>query len=248
MQRYKITLEYDGTAYRGWQKSQSLPTIQGILEKAAEQLTQTRTEIYGAGRTDARVHATGQVAHLDVRENFTPHNILHGLNFYLKSEDIAVLHAEAVDDQFHARFQAKERHYCYKILNRTAPPTLQKKRAWWIPRPLDIHAMEQAAQILIGYHDLSSFRGKNCQASSPFRTIHKIFFCKDPALQEIHMHIQAPSFLYHQVRNIMGTLVLVGQGRWTNETFHAALLCKKRCAGGPQAPPYGLYLTRINYK
>lgn len=211
--RYKITFEYDGTNYCGSQKQQDLPnkSVEEVLENAVFDLAQQRVKIQLSGRTDAGVHAIEQVAHFDLNKEFEQNTIVRALNNYLRNEAVAILSCQIVDENFHARFTAKKRHYRYLIINRSAPPILQKNRAWHIGKKLDIAAMQAAAQFLIGEHDFSAFRDAECQASSPIKTIDQIKITESG--DEISIDISAKSFLHHMVRNIVGTLSLVGNNK-----------------------------------
>lgn len=258
MPRYQIIIEYDGGSYSGWQLQEGKPTIQGELEAAAARLCGEPTAVQGAGRTDAGVHATAQAAHIDLPKAMEPYNLMQGLNFHLfnrkdsegklqpvPSNRIAVTYAKLVSDTFHARFSAVKRHYLYRIINRRARLGLDQGRAWQIPEKLDINAMQDGSQYLIGHHDFSSFRDSMCQARSPEKTLDMLNISANGA--EIHITTSARSFLHHQVRIMVGSLVLVGKGRWNAEDIRTALEHKRREAAGPTAPPDGLYLTGVEY-
>jgi tRNA pseudouridine38-40 synthase len=245
MPRYKLTVEYDGTGYAGWQRQDVLPSIQQTLEKAIAQYCQTHCPIVAAGRTDAGVHASAQVVHVDLpvaRECFS---IRQGINFYLHDTRIVVLHAEQVADNFHARFDAKRRHYIYRIVNRSSPLAIDAFRAWHVPKPLNVSAIKEATHHLIGQHDFSSFRASECQSKSPIRTLEVIDIMHEH--EDITFHLAARSFLHHQVRAIIGTLSLVGLGKWTPDRVKAARDMLDRRAGGPTAPAHGLYFTKVEY-
>ena len=248
MPRYKLTIEYDGTPFCGWQKQDGQRSVQGALEAAAAQFVQAPVELFCAGRTDAGVHARGQVAHMDLPVERAPFNICEGLNTILLPHPITVLAAEEVAPEFHARFDAKQRYYLYRIINRSSRLALDATRAWHIYRPLDLDAMREAASHLIGTHDFTTFRSTQCQSKSPLKTLDEIRIVqrkKNP--EQIMVYLSARSFLHHQVRNMMGTLSLVGMGKWTPEQVREARDAKNRSAGGPTAPAHGLYLMQVDY-
>lgn len=245
MPRYKLTLEYDGAGLVGWQRQENGPSVQQALEEAVEGFCGERVAATAAGRTDSGVHALGQVVHLDLARPREPGVIRDAVNQHLKPAPIAVLAVEAVDDAFHARFSAKLRVYRYRIVNRRSPPTLERGRAWWIAPPLDAAAMHEAAQALVGHHDFSSFRASECQAKSPVKTLDELVVQR--LGEEIAVSARARSFLHHQVRNMVGTLRLVGEGRSSADDVAAALAARDRAAGGPTAPAEGLYLVCVRY-
>ncbi len=245
MTRWALKLEYDGTGFVGWQRQATGPSIQSALEEAAAGLAGGPVAATAAGRTDAGVHATGQVAHLDLARAMTPEQLVAALNYHLKPHPIAVLQAAAVAPSWNARFTAIGRAYLYRVLNRPARPALLAHRAWHLPRPLDVGAMQRAGAHLLGRHDFTSFRAAACQASSPLRTLDRLDVTR--AGEEVHVIAEARSFLHHQVRNIVGTLRLVGEGRWQPDDVAAALAARNRAAAGPTAPPDGLYLTGVRY-
>ncbi|KZD06277.1 tRNA pseudouridine(38-40) synthase TruA [Oceanibaculum pacificum] len=245
MPRYRLTIEYDGRPYVGWQRQSNGPSVQQALEEAAFRLTGQPTALTAAGRTDAGVHATGQVCHLDIERDFAPAKLRDALNAHLREHLVAVLEASRVEADFHARFSATGRAYLYRILNRRARPTLDLGRVWWHARPLDAAAMQNAARVLLGTHDFSSFRASECQAASPVKTLDRLDIARQG--EEVHMIVEARSFLHHQVRNFAGTLALVGIGKWSADDLRQALEARDRRAGGPTAPPDGLYLTRVTY-
>ncbi len=245
MPRYKLTLEYDGGPFRGWQRQANGPSVQAALEAAVEAFCGERVTAVAAGRTDSGVHATGQVVHLDLAREWAPERVQDALNHHLGPNPIAVLRVEAVGEAFHARFSAKLRTYRYLIVNRRAPPALLRGRAWHVSRPLDAEMMHEAAQILVGRHDFTSFRAALCQARSPVKTLDRLVVLRHG--DEIEITAEARSFLHHQVRNMVGTLKLVGEGKWRIADVEAALHARDRAAAGPTAPAHGLYLTRVTY-
>ena len=245
--RYKLTIEYDGTSLLGWQRQLDGPSVQQYLEEILAKLNGFHREIVSAGRTDAGVHALGQVAHIDLEREMEPWKIREAFNGNLQAAEVpvSVLDVEAVDDNFNARFSAKKRAYIYRILNRRAPSPLLRNRVWWVPRPLDIELMRQGAKYLLGYHDFSSFRAAACQAKSPVKTLDKLDISRQG--EEVIFNVEARSFLHHQVRNFVGTLKLVGEGRLTPEDVKHILEAKDRSAAGPTAPASGLYLAKVEY-
>jgi len=245
MARYRLLVEYDGTPFVGWQRQDKGASVQGLLEAAAAALSGSAVDVICAGRTDAGVHATGQVAHVDLPRAFPPDTVRDALNFHIKPHPVSVLAAEAVDDTFHARFSAVGRRYLYRLLDRRAPPALDRHRVWWVPRPLDAAAMAAAAAELLGHHDFTSFRATGCQAKSPMKTLDRFDVVRVGA--EIHVEAAARSFLHHQVRNMVGTLKLVGEGRWSAADVARALAACDRRAAGPTAPAAGLALTEVVY-
>lgn len=248
MPRYKLIIEYDGNPYIGWQKQQEQKSVQGDLETAFFKFCGAQTEVIGAGRTDTGVHATAQAAHADLPRPYDPFQIMQGINFHLFAESgnrISILAAEEVPDDFHARFSAVKRHYRYRIINRRARLGLEAGYAWHVVEPLDIGAMQQAAKYLLGSHDFSSFRDTRCQAKSPLKTLdHFEITQKDDS---IIFETSARSFLHHQVRIMVGTLSMVGKGKWAPDDVKRALEAKDRKEGGPTAPPDGLYLVGVDY-
>ncbi len=254
MQRWKLTIEYEGTNYSGFQIQDNVPTIQGELEKAIYAFCQQNIKITVAGRTDAGVHATGQVAHFDLDygdRKIDGFSLAKAINAHLINHPIAVLHAQAVDKDFHARFDAHNKEYMYRIISRPSKLAIEQNRVWHIRTKLNAKAMHEAGQILVGKHDFTSFRDTACQAKNPIRTIDRLeIICNEIdnfGGEDIRLYIEGQSFLHHQVRNIIGTLVLVGQGKWNNDDVKNALQAKDRKAAGPTAPPEGLYLVRIDY-
>ncbi|MDI3470207.1 MAG: tRNA pseudouridine(38-40) synthase [Pseudolabrys sp.] len=245
MPRYKLTIEYDGTPFRGWQIQADAPTVQGALMAAVTAFSGERVAVNGAGRTDAGVHARGQVAHLDLGKDWDTDTIRDAMNFHLRPNPVAVLAAEKAADDFDARFSARKRHYRYRILNRRPDLTLEAGRVWRIARPLDHDAMHEAAQRLVGKHDFTTFRSTECQARSPEKTLDRLDVVRDG--DEIAVVASARSFLHSQVRSMAGSLALVGEGRWTADDLSAALAACDRARCGMLAPPEGLYLMRVDY-
>ena len=245
MTRFKLTLEYDGAAFVGWQRQDNGPSVQQALEAAVTGFCGETATVHGAGRTDAGVHALGQVAHLDLEKPTTAETLRDALNAHLKPAPVAVLAAEVAAADFHARFSATERRYLYRIVNRRPPLALERGRAWWVPRPLDAAAMHAAAQVLVGKHDFSSFRASECQAKSPVKTLTAIQVSR--LAEAIEIRARAPSFLHHQVRNFAGTLRLVGEGKWSAAKVKQVLEARDRNAAGQTAPAEGLYLTEVVY-
>jgi len=245
MPRYRITVEYDGAPFVGWQRQDNGPSVQQALEEAVLAMTGEEVRVHGAGRTDAGVHALGQVAHFDISRHFPPHRIRDGLNHHLRPAPVVVLDVRETDADFHARFSAVKRHYLYRILNRRSPPALDRGRVWHVPRPLDAGVMHEAAQVLVGRHDFTTFRAAQCQAESPVKTLDRIAVAREG--DEIRITVSARSFLHNQVRSIAGSLKLVGEGKWTAGDLRAALEACDRSACGPVAPPEGLYLTAVDY-
>jgi tRNA pseudouridine38-40 synthase len=243
--RFKLTIEYDGGGFVGWQRQDNGPSIQQSLEEAVFRITGETVLVQGAGRTDAGVHALGQVAHVDVEKEIEAEKLKDAINYHLKPAPIAVLASEAVSGEFHARFSATGRAYLYRIVNRRAPLTVDHGRAWLVNASLDAAAMHDAAQVLLGKHDFSTFRASLCQAQSPVKTLDRLSIHR--VGEEIQLIAEARSFLHHQVRNIVGTLRLVGEGKWSKDDLKAALEARDRSKGGPTAPPDGLYLTRVTY-
>ena len=245
MTRYKLTLEYDGAGFVGWQRQDNGLAVQQVLEEAVAAFSGETVTVHGAGRTDAGVHASGQVAHLDLDKHTTADTLRDAVNFHVKPHPVAVLEAETAAADFHARFQARERRYLYRIVNRRAPLALDRGRAWWLPMPLDAGAMEEAAQVLVGQHDFTSFRAAECQAKSPVKTLDELTVAR--AGDVIEVRARARSFLHHQVRNMVGTLKLAGEGKWTSQDVGRALAARDRAAAGPTAPAAGLYLIAVAY-
>jgi tRNA pseudouridine38-40 synthase len=245
MPRYKLTIEYDGTPFSGWQIQDTAPTVQGALETAVKAISGEGVRVHGAGRTDAGVHALGQVAHCDITKSFAPGRLRDALNAHLRPHPIGVLVAEIVPETFEARFSAVKRHYRYRIQNTRANLALEVGRVWRVPRRLDAEAMHVAAQRLLGKHDFTTFRDTECQAKSPEKTLDQLDVVRDG--DAIDIFTSARSFLHSQVRSMVGSLVWVGEGRWRADDLAAALAARDRAACGPVAPPEGLYLLRVDY-
>jgi tRNA pseudouridine38-40 synthase len=245
MPRYKLTIEYDGTPFVGWQAQDNGVSVQGALTEAIAAFGGERVTVFGAGRTDTGVHALGQVAHIDLAKDWDTDNVRDAINFHLRPRPISVLAAEKAPAAFDARFSAVKRHYLYRIVNRRADLTLDLDRAWRVPRPLDDAAMHDAAQRLIGKHDFTTFRSTECQAKSPLKTLDRLDVMRDR--DELRVTAVARSFLQHQVRSMVGSLVHVGEGKWSSGDLAAALAARDRTRCGQVAPPHGLYLVRVDY-
>ncbi len=254
MTRWKFTIEYNGTDYFGWQRQNDGPSIQQAIEEAIEGFCQQQVTLTVAGRTDAGVHARGQIAHVDLKDfsrPMEPFEVAKAINAHLLPQPISIIKAEIVDDEFNARFSAKNKLYTYRIINRQAFLALEKGFAWHVKRPLEINSMREGAKYLIGKHDFTSFRDSDCQAKSPEKTVDMIELTSLPydvgGGQDIRIEVEGRSFLHHMVRNIAGTLKLVGEGKWQPQDVKKALDAKDRKQGGPTAPACGLFLTRIDY-
>jgi tRNA pseudouridine38-40 synthase len=254
MAKYQLTIEYDGTPYAGWQRQKDKPTVQEALMNALFLFCGRQVDVVGAGRTDSGVHATAQVAHVQLEMEVPAFKVMQGINYYLFNPPpesiyppnrIAVLDAKQVEDDFHARFSAKRRHYLYRIINRRPRLGLEAGRAWHVVEELDEKSMQQAANILVGHHDFTSFRDTQCQSKSPEKTLEILNVARRN--NEIHITASARSFLHHQVRNMAGTLALVGKGKWSAHDVKKALDARDRKAGGPTAPSEGLYFTGVDY-
>ncbi|HEY3637520.1 MAG TPA: tRNA pseudouridine(38-40) synthase TruA [Rhizomicrobium sp.] len=246
MPRYRITLEYDGGPFAGWQRQENGPTVQAALERAIFGLSGEQVTVTGAGRTDAGVHALGQVAHFDIEKTFTPGKLCDALNYHLRPDPVAVLEARVSPQEFHARFSATARLYLYRILNRRAPPVTERGHVWHVARALDADAMQAGARYLIGKHDFTTFRAAECQAQSPVKTLDILTVRRSG--EEIHIEAKARSFLHHQIRSIAGTLKLVGEGKWHPHEVGDALAARDRARCGPVAPPDGLFLVCVEYE
>jgi len=245
MPRYRLTLEYDGRPYKGFQAQGELPTVQGAVERAVKAFCGQEIRLQAAGRTDTGVHALGQVVHVDLDKDWPVATVRNALNFHLIDQAVVVLEAEVAVGDWHARFSATERRYLYRILNRWAPPALERGRVWHAKKPLDAEAMHQAAQALVGHHDFTTFRDLQCQAKSPMKTLDVARVSR--VGEEVHLEFASRSFLHRQVRSMTGTLAEVGIGRWSASDVKAALEARDRTACGPVAPSDGLYLTGVSY-
>jgi tRNA pseudouridine38-40 synthase len=245
MPRYKLTIEYDGGPFVGWQRQANGRSVQEAVEDAILRLTAVPTTIRGAGRTDAGVHALGQVAHVDLARVWAGQTLRDALNAHLRPEPVAILVAEEVAPGFDARFSAVARHYRYRICNRRAPLALDRGKAWQVARPLDVERMDASAAALLGTHDFSTFRAAECQAKSPVRTLDRLQVRRNR--DAILIEASARSFLHSQVRSLVGSLKLVGEGKWSTADLAQALQARDRAACGPVAPPEGLYLVRVHY-
>ncbi len=245
MSRYKLIIEYDGTPFVGWQAQDNGPSVQAVLTDAVAAFAGERVSVSGAGRTDTGVHALGQVTHVDLAKDWDVDTVRDAINFHLRPHPVAVLAAERVPADFDARFSAVKRHYLYRIINRRADLTLDQNRAWRVPRPLDSAAMHAAAQRLVGRHDFTTFRSTECQAKSPVKTLDRLEVVRDG--NEVRITAVARSFLQHQVRSMVGSLVHIGEGKWAIDDLVAALAARDRAACGQVAPSQGLYLVRVDY-
>ena len=246
MPRYRVTLEYDGTPFVGWQVQAKGLSVQGRLAQAIARFSGESPMPRGAGRTDAGVHALGQVAHFDLARAWPTDTVRDAVNFHLKPEPVVVRDCAVVPDSFDARFSATARHYRYRILARRAPSALDSDRVWWVPQPLNAAAMAAAAQVLVGRHDFTTFRAAGCQSRSPVKTLDRLAVTR--AGEEILIEASARSFLHNQVRSMVGSLKLVGEGKWTAADLATALAAANRAACGPVAPARGLYLVRVDYE
>jgi len=244
--RFRLTVEYDGRSYMGWQRQSHGPTIQKAIEDAALAITGERVTLHAAGRTDAGVHARAMSAHVDIQRSITPFRLAEGLNARLRPQPIAILKAEVCDDDWHARFSCIGRRYLYRIVNRRAPLALDAGRAWRVQVDLDADAMHAAAQILVGRHDFTTFRSAHCQSDSPVKTLDFLDVTRNG--DEIQIRVGARSFLHHQVRSMVGCLQLVGRGKWTADDLAAALQARDRAALGLNAPSDGLYFVEALYE
>lgn len=245
MARLKLIIEYDGTPFCGWQRQKDRMSVQQALEEAIAAFSGEVVNTQAAGRTDAGVHALGQVAHFDLSREWDPFRVREALNYHLRAYPVVVIACEAVGEDFEARFSAKARHYEYRILNRRAPPALERNQVWHVPKPLDVAPMHEAAQLILGLHDFTTFRSSECQANSPMRTLDVFEVTGDG--ETIAIVASARSFLHHQVRSMVGSLKLVGEGKWSPADFRAALDAADRARCGAMAPSSGLYLTGVDY-
>jgi len=246
MTRWKLTIEFDGRDFCGWQRQDQDLTVQQAIEDAIERFSGEQVRLFVAGRTDAGVHAIAQVAHFDLNKDVEPRAVQGAINFHVRPCRVSILKAEIVPLTFHARISARARSYRYLLINRSAPLALMEGRAWHFPRPLSLAPMQEAAKLLVGIQtDFSTFRAARCQAKSPMRTLDKLDIAQDGEL--FTFEIESRSFLYHQVRNMVGTLTLVGTGQWSVDDFAAAFAAADRAKGGPTAPPEGLYFKSVRY-
>jgi tRNA pseudouridine38-40 synthase len=245
MPRYKLTIEYDGGPFVGWQRQENGRSVQQAIEEAVAAFSGEAVVVKGAGRTDSGVHALGQVAHIDLVREFDDDTVRDAINAKLKPEPVAILVAERAADDFDARFSAVKRHYLYRILNRRAQPAVDAGRVWWVTSPLDADAMHMAAQALVGNHDFTTFRSSECQAKSPVKTLDRLDVTREG--DEVVVRASARSFLHNQVRSMVGALRKVGDGKWPVAAVGEALAAKDRARAGPVAPPEGLYLVRVDY-
>ncbi|BBK33829.1 tRNA pseudouridine38-40 synthase [Stella humosa] len=245
MPRFRLLIEYDGGGFVGWQHQRNGMSVQEAIETAIERLSGQKVRLHAAGRTDAGVHALGQVAHVDLERAWPGDTVRDALNHFLRPHPAAILEAGMVDDGFHARISARRRSYLFRLLERRAPPMVDRGRVWHVGRPLDLAAMQAGARQLVGRHDFTTFRAAECQALSPVKTLDRLAVARVGA--EIRIEADARSFLHHQVRNMVGTLKLVGDGKWTPDDVGKALARRHRAAGGPTAPPEGLYLVSVGY-
>ena len=246
MPRYKLTIEYDGGPYMGWQRQNHGPSVQGVLENAGKKLNHNEpVEVYGSGRTDSGVHALAQIAHMDLKKEYRTDKMRDAMNFHMASDPVTILKAEVVPDDWHARFDAMERRYLYRVIDRRMKLSLDKGRVWRVPVKLNEDTMHQAAQYLVGQHDFTTFRDTQCQAKSPTKTIDAITVIREE--EEIHFHFSARSFLHKQVRSMVGSLIEVGLGKQKPYAIKKMLDSKKRTLCGPVAPPDGLYLISVKY-
>lgn len=245
MARYRLTVEYDGGPYKGFQSQADLPTVQGEIERAVAAFSGEMIRVHAAGRTDTGVHATGQVIHFDLERDWDPRVVMNAVNAHLFPAPIAILEATLAADDFHARFSAVGRRYLYRILARPGPPALERGRVWHVRAPLDAAAMHAAAQGLVGVHDFTTFRDAACQAKSPVKTLDEA--CVTRRGEEVAVTFSARSFLHRQVRSMVGSLAEVGRGTWTADDLAAALAARDRAACGPVAPAQGLCLLSVDY-
>ena len=245
MTRWRLTVEYDGGPFMGWQRQDHGPSVQQTLEEALQRMTGEPAQVLAAGRTDAGVHALAMAAHVDVMTSLTPHRLREGLNALVRPQPVSVLEVETVADDWHARFSCIGRRYRYRVLDRRAPPALDAGRVWHIAVPLEVAAMQAGAAHLVGRHDFTTFRSAHCQSDSPVKTLDRLDVSR--VGEEVHVEAAARSFLHHQVRSMVGCLAMVGRGQWQPEDMHRALKARDRAALGFNAPPQGLYFVEAVY-
>lgn len=246
MPRYKLVVEYDGTPYSGWQYQENARSIQAVVERAIEAFCGHPVRLHCAGRTDAGVHATHQVVHVDLEREFRTDTIRDATNAHMRDDLVVVVSATAVSEAFHARLSAVKRHYTYRILNRMAPPTFDRTRVWHVRQRIDVARMQEAADVLVGHHDFTTFRASQCQAKSPMKTLERLDVERHG--DEVQVHAASRSFLHNQVRSMVGTIVLAGIGRWSVGDVRAALEARDRTRCGALAPPWGLYFVGVEYR
>jgi tRNA pseudouridine38-40 synthase len=244
--RWKITVEYDGTGFCGWQRQAHDLSVQQVLEDAIHKFSGERVTLHVAGRTDAGVHALANAAHFDLEKDTDADTVRDAVNFHARPHKVVILNVETVSSEFHARFSALGRSYRYRIINRRAPPALLADHSWHVAKPLAVAPMQEAANLLIGHHDFSTFRAQNCQSNSPLKTLDRLDIAAEGEM--IIVDTAARSFLYHQVRNMVGTLALVGTDQWTVDDFRKAFGARDRSKGGPTAPPQGLFFRGVSYQ
>lgn len=245
MPRYRMTIEYDGAPFSGWQRQAGQPSVQAAIEDAVSRLGQSEPTLFGAGRTDAGVHALGQVAHIDLDKSWVPAKLMAAINAQIRPDPVSVFDIVEVDTSFHARFSASARHYEYRIRDSRAPPALDRQRVWWVPFRLDEAVMHEAAQQLTGHHDFTTFRSSHCQAKSPLKTLDRLDVSREG--RDVVVRASARSFLHNQVRSLVGTLKLAGEQKYSARDVRDALLAADRSTCGPVAPPQGLYLVKVDY-
>ena len=245
MPRYRMTIEYDGSSFSGWQRQDGQPSVQACIEDAVSRLGQSPVTLFGAGRTDAGVHALGQVAHIDLDKAWSCEKLMAAINAQVRPHPVSVFDVCEAEAGFHARFSATARHYEYLIRDTRVPPALDRQRVWWVPYALNEAAMHTAAQELVGHHDFTTFRSSQCQSKSPVKTLDRLDVTRRD--RDIVVKASARSFLHNQVRSLVGTLKLAGEGKWSPRDIRQALAATDRSACGPVAPPHGLYLVRVEY-
>jgi tRNA pseudouridine38-40 synthase len=245
MPRYRMTIEYDGSPFSGWQRQVGQPSVQAAIEDAVSRLGQSPAVLFGAGRTDAGVHALGQVAHIDLEKTWLPEKLMAAINAQVRPDPVSVFDVCETNESFHARFSALARHYEYRIRDSRTPPALDRHRVWWVPYRLDEAAMHSAAQQLTGHHDFTTFRSSQCQSKSPVKTLDRLDVLREG--RDVIVRASARSFLHNQVRSLVGTLKLAGEGKWSAADVRKALQAADRSACGPVAPPQGLYLVKVDY-